>query len=81
MQTVFVLIKCKLGTTFDVAESLADTFDEVRSVHSVSGEHDLLARFDLGDGAEVGRFVTERIQTIPGVADTFSLVALNAFTG
>ncbi len=79
MQTLFVLIKCELGATYRVAEELVDGFDEIRSVHSISGEYDLLARFDLEEGADMGRFVTERIQRLAGIRDTFTLVALDAF--
>lgn len=79
MQTLFVLIKCDPGATYRVAEALVDEFEEIRSVHSISGEHDLLARFDLDGGCDMGRFVTERVQTTSGVRDTFTLVALDAF--
>jgi DNA-binding Lrp family transcriptional regulator len=34
----------------------------------------------LEDGLDIGRFVTERIQLIPGVKDTFTLITFKAFT-
>ncbi|GIX16304.1 MAG: AsnC family transcriptional regulator [Rhodothalassiaceae bacterium] len=79
MQTLFVMIKCELGATYRVAEALVDAFEEIRSVHSISGEYDLLARFDLDDEVDMGRFVTERVQPLAGIRDTFTLVALDAF--
>jgi len=45
MKTVFVMIKCELGRTYDVAAHLADEIPEVRSVYSTSGNYDLLAQF------------------------------------
>ncbi|WP_374763628.1 Lrp/AsnC ligand binding domain-containing protein [Yunchengibacter salinarum] len=80
MKTVFVQIKCQLGRTYDVAAAIADTVEEVRSVHSTSGQFDLLAQFQLSDDQEIGRFVTTRIQTLPGIRDTYTIIGLNAFT-
>lgn len=80
MKTVFAMIKCELGRTYDVAGHIADQIPEVRSVHSTSGQYDLLAQFQLGPDTEIGRFVTQTIQTIPGVKDTYTIIGLNAFT-
>ena len=80
MKTVFAMIKCDLGQTYEVAAHIADSIPEVRSVHSTSGKYDLLAQFQLGPSTEIGRFVTTTIQTIPGVKDTYTIIGLNAFT-
>lgn len=80
MKTVFVMIKCALGQTYDVAAHLADEIPEVRSVYSTSGKYDLLAQFQLGDDQEIGRFITMHVQTTPGVSDTYTIIGLNAFT-
>jgi hypothetical protein len=34
----------------------------------------------LDEGCDIGHFVTETIQTLPGVRDTFTLIAFKAFT-
>jgi DNA-binding Lrp family transcriptional regulator len=34
----------------------------------------------LPDETDIGRFVTERVQTLPGVKDTFTLIAFKAFS-
>ena len=34
----------------------------------------------LDDRADIGRFVTSRVQTLDGVKDTFTLIAFKAFT-
>jgi len=80
MKTLFVMIKCEMGRTYDVAEHLADEVQEVRSVHSTSGNYDLLAQFALDPDTETGRFVTGTVQTVPGVKDTYTIIGLNAFT-
>ena len=80
MKTVFVMIKCELGRTYDVAAHLADTVPEVRSVYSTSGNYDLLAQFQLSSEQEIGRFITKTVQTTPGVKDTYTIIGLNAFT-
>lgn len=80
MKTVFVMIKCELGQTYEVAAYLADEIPEVRSVYSTSGNYDLLAQFQLDNEQEIGRFITKSIQTAPGVKDTYTIIALNAFT-
>jgi len=80
MKTLFVMIKCELGRTYDVAAVLADNIPEVRSVHSTSGNYDLLAQFQLDDKQEIGRFVAGTVQTVPGVKDTYTIIGLNAFT-
>ena len=74
MQTIFVAIKCQLGKAYDVADRLVQEIDEV------SGQYDLLAKAYLDDDADLGHFVNERVQTIDGVADTFTTIAFKAFT-
>ncbi|KAA5605671.1 Lrp/AsnC family transcriptional regulator [Roseospira marina] len=80
MQKIFVLMKCELGQSYKVAAALVDGLEEVSEVDSISGQYDLLAKFYLPRDLDVGRFVTEKVQTVAGVKDTFTLVAFNAFT-
>ncbi|WCL52620.1 MULTISPECIES: Lrp/AsnC ligand binding domain-containing protein [Kordiimonadales] len=80
MKTVFVMIKCELGRTYDVAAFLADEVPEVRSCYSTSGNYDLLAQFQLEADQEIGRFICTEVQTVPGVKDTYTIIGLNAFT-
>ena len=79
MQTVFVMVKCELGRAYEVAASAADRVEEVSEVYSTSGRYDLLLKCVLAAGKDVGRFVTESIQRLPGVKDTFTLIAFKAF--
>ena len=79
MQTIFVMLKCDLGRAYEVADE-AVQIDEVSEVHSTSGQYDLLVKCYLVDGADIGRFVTDRIQTLAGVKDTFTIIGFKAFS-
>ncbi len=80
MQTIFVLVKCELGRAYEVADAAVQSIEEVSEVYSISGQHDLLMKFHLPAGADIGRFVTSRVQTLDGVKDTFTLITFKAFS-
>jgi len=80
MRTVFVLVKCDLGKAYDVADAAVQRIDEVSEVYSISGQYDLIMKFHLDDEVDIGRFVTSRVQTLPGVKDTFTLITFKAFS-
>jgi DNA-binding Lrp family transcriptional regulator len=74
----FVQIKCKLGKAYEVASKLADA--EIASeIYSTAGEFDLLAKFYVEDSVDIGHFVTEKVQTIPGIQDTRTIITFKAF--
>jgi DNA-binding Lrp family transcriptional regulator len=75
------MIKCEMGRAYDVAQQAADTIAELSEMHSTSGQYDLLGKFYLDDTQDTGLFVTEHIQRLPGVRDTYTLITFNAFTG
>ncbi|MBV9736085.1 MAG: Lrp/AsnC ligand binding domain-containing protein [Acidisphaera sp.] len=81
MRAIFVQIKCEMGQAYRVAQEAADTIAELSEMHSTSGQYDLLGKFYLEAEQDIGRFVTEKVQTLPGVRDTYTLIAFNAFTG
>ena len=80
MQTVFIMVKCELGKAYDVADGLVQKLEQVSEVHSISGQYDLLVKCYLADNDDLGHFVTDRIQTLPGIKDTFTLVGYKAFS-
>jgi DNA-binding Lrp family transcriptional regulator len=78
MQTFFVKIKCQLGKTYQVATALADA--EIASeIYSVAGEYDILAKFHIDNDVDIGHFVGERVQVIPGIQDTRTMITFKAF--
>ncbi|MEK9706594.1 MAG: Lrp/AsnC ligand binding domain-containing protein [Alphaproteobacteria bacterium] len=80
MQTIFVQVKCDLGKAYEVADEAALNVDHVSEVYSTSGQFDLLIKCYLPEDQDIGHFVTSHIQTLPGVANTFTTIAFKAFT-
>ena len=80
MQTIFVMVKCDLGQAYRVADAAVQSVEQVSEVHSTSGEYDLLIKCYLPDETDIGHFVTEQLQTLAGVKDTFTLIAFKAFS-
>jgi DNA-binding Lrp family transcriptional regulator len=81
MRAIFVMIKCQMGQAYTVARLATDTIEELSELHSTSGKYDLLGKFYLEPAQDTGLFVTEKIQTLPGVQETYTLIAFNAFAG
>ncbi len=80
MQTIFVMVKCELGKTYDVANQAVDRVEKISEVHSISGQYDLMMICHLQDGIDVGHFVNEEIQCLSGIRDTFTLIAFKSFS-
>jgi DNA-binding Lrp family transcriptional regulator len=79
MQTIFVMVKCDLGEAYKVADEAALEIKQISEVHSISGQYDLLMKCYLDDDVDIGHFVCEKLQTLPGVKDTFTIIAFKAF--
>ena len=78
MRAFFVQIKCELGSAYKVATALADS--EIASeIYSTAGNFDLLAKFYLEDGEDIGHFVNEKVHPIPGIKDTYTIITFRAF--
>jgi DNA-binding Lrp family transcriptional regulator len=74
----FVQIKCHLGKSYSVANALADA--EIASeIYSTAGDFDLLVKFYVEQGTDIGHFVNEKVQTISGIQDTRTIITFKAF--
>jgi DNA-binding Lrp family transcriptional regulator len=74
----FVQIKCQLGKSYEVANALADA--EIASeIYSTAGEFDLLCKFYVDQGVDIGHFVNEKVQVLPGIQDTRTIITFKAF--
>ena len=71
----FVRIRTTPETTTQIFESLTE-MDEVAGVALIAGEDDILAEIPF-DWEEAARVVLERIQALPGVRSTNTLVAID----
>jgi DNA-binding Lrp family transcriptional regulator len=79
MQTIFIMVKCELGKAYAVADKAVQSVEQISEVYSTSGQYDLLMKCYLQDGDDIGHFVTQHVQTIAGVKDTFTLITFKAF--
>jgi DNA-binding Lrp family transcriptional regulator len=74
----FVQIKCELGRAYQVATAIADA--EIASeIYSTAGDFDLLAKFYIDAESDIGHFVNEKVHTIPGIKDTYTIITFRAF--
>ena len=79
MRTFIIFIRCDLGKTYQVAADLA-RLESAPQVYSISGEYDLFTMFHLPSNDDVGRYICDEVQTIPGIAATNTMVCFNPFT-
>src|SRR5258707_10109677 len=78
MVPFFVQIKCKLGQSYTVANALAEA--EIASeIYSTAGEYDLLLKLYVDNDTDIGHFVNEKVQVIPGIQDTHTIITFKAF--
>jgi DNA-binding Lrp family transcriptional regulator len=78
MQTFFVQIKCALGRTYEVANALAEA--EIASeIYSIAGDYDILAKFYVEADVDIGHFVGQEVQIVPGIIDTRTIITFKAF--
>ncbi len=80
MKAAFVLVKCELGRVTDVARAIIE-IDGVSEVHSVTGDHDLIVKLYADDYEAFGDLITGRLQRVPGIRETSTMLAYRAFGG
>ena len=79
MKAIFVMVKCDLGEAYRVADRAIELIEQISEIYSTSGQYDLLIKSYLSDDQDIGHFVTEKIQTLAGVRDTFTIITFKAF--
>ena len=78
MQTIFIQVKCELGQAYKVADAAIEV-EQVSEVYSTSGHYDLMMKCYLPADEDIGHFVNENIQPLPGIRDTFTIITFKAF--
>lgn len=68
----FVLISTAPAKEHEVYEELSK-IEEIKELHPLFGEYDLIAKIEAKDLDELGKIVVEKIRAIDGVADTKTL--------
>ncbi len=78
MRPVFVNIRCKPGSSYDVAEEIA--LREIHSeLYSTSGPFDLLLKLYIPEVEDVGHFINENLLDIDGIERTETTLTFKAF--
>lgn len=74
---VFVQIRCHPGTTYAVAQEI-HLREIVSELYSTSGDYDLLMKIYVPDGADVGKFLNDRLFDVPGIARSLTTMTFSA---
>ena len=75
---VFIQIRCRPGTTYRVAEAIAQR--EFHSeLYSTSGDHDLLLKIYVPPQVDIGKYINEKLGDIEGVERTLTTLTFKAF--
>ena len=78
MSALFVQIRCRPGTTYQVADEIA--LKEIHSeLYSTSGDYDLLMKVYPPEGADVGKFINENVAGIDGIERTLTTITFKVF--
>ena len=78
MQTVFVQIRCKPGTTYDVA--FAIVLKEIHAeLYSTSGDYDLLVKLIVPGDQDIGRYINDHFRDVEGIERTLTTLTFKAF--
>jgi DNA-binding Lrp family transcriptional regulator len=73
--TAYVMVKANTGEADRLKAEIAE-IDGVESVHIVAGDVDLVAKLVVADTGAVKTITADGIQSIPGVEDTQTYIAM-----
>jgi len=79
MVTAFVLINTAQGRTPGIAQALID-LPGITEAYSVAGPYDLVAVARVRHHEELANLVAGRVQKIPGIETTNTLIAFQAYS-
>lgn len=78
MTCLFVHIRCRPGTTYEVAEEIG--LREIHSeLYSISGDYDLLLKIYIPEGEDIGRYINDNLLNIDGIERTHTTQTFKAF--
>ncbi|WP_222919859.1 Lrp/AsnC ligand binding domain-containing protein [Natrinema sp. SYSU A 869] len=76
MVTAFIMIKANTGEADRLRDNI-ESIDGVQSAHIVAGDVDLIAKAVVETPAEVKEIAATHIQTIAGIEDTQTYIAMD----
>ncbi len=75
---VFVQIRCKPGTAYQVAEAITER--EFHSeLYSTSGDYDLLLKIYIPVDQDIGKFINRNLLDIDGIVRSLTTLTFKAF--
>jgi len=75
---VFIQIRCRPGTTYNVAEAIA--LREIHSeLYSTSGDFDLLMKVYIPSDADVGVYINDNLLDIDGIERSLTTMTFKVF--
>lgn len=78
MNCVFVQIRCRPGTAYQVADAI--TLREIHSeLYSTSGDYDLLMKLYVPREEDIGKYINDNLLDIDGIERTFTTLTFRAF--
>ncbi|MGT2489165.1 Lrp/AsnC ligand binding domain-containing protein [Methylobacterium oryzae CBMB20] len=78
MKTFFVQIKCEIGKTYAVSDSLL-AMEIASEIYSTAGRFDIMAKFHVNNDVDIGLFVNDFLLRLGGVKDSETIIAFKAF--
>ena len=78
MRAIFLMLKVEPGTLAEVADRITE-LESFSEAYSISGAYDLLVKLYVENFDDLSRLVTEQIQRIPHVRETFTILTFHAF--
>ena len=78
MNCVFIQVRCRPGTTYLVADAIAQK--EIHSeLYSTSGEFDLLVKVYVPVDEDIGKYINDKMLDIDGIERTMTTLTFKAF--
>lgn len=74
---VFVQIRCHPGTTYAVAQEI-HLREIVSELYSTSGDYDLMMKIYVPEGADVGKYLNDRLFDVPGISRSLTTMTFSA---
>ena len=78
MNCVFIQIRCRPATAYQVADQIA--LREIHSeLYSTSGEFDLLMKMYIPEDEDIGKYINNNLLDIDGIERTLTTLTFRAF--
>lgn len=78
MNVIFVQLRCKPGTAYQVADVLYER-EIVSQLYSTSGEWDLMAQIYPPKDVDVGKWVNDNVLNIENIERSLTTLTFKAF--